>query len=377
MKKILYLIAAAALLLPACSKNVEPAVGTRTIAFQAANYATKVGISGTIFPRTESFGVYAWTDNTTGPYFMDNEVVSYQEDGLWKTETPYFWPITQAVDFFCFYPSRMTELTAEKTKVTYSAYDVEAAYGKDELAQDVMYADKAANFADYPDRVPGSASGFSGVPSIFRHALAKLSAEVSLAYNHKEEADGTVTDWEITLNSVSLSGIYKKGDCQLVLSDESAVGVVGWTRPEGNVWTNDGSVLAARNYVESAVALAPGEAVAAVPEMMVLPQALAAGQQRISLNVTIKTTRNGEPFLSETVDVAADLCIPEVVESWQMNRSVIYRITVNPTRSTGKDPDDPDKPVDPDDPNLKDVRITFDPAVDGWEMMNVNAVINL
>ena len=104
---------------------------------------------------------------------------------------------------------------------------------------------------------------------------------------------------------------------------------------------------------------------------------LAAGQQRISLNVTIKTTRNGAAFLSETIDVAADLFVPDVVESWQMNNAVVYRISINPTRSNGSDPSDPGKPVDPNDPNLKDAVISFDPAVLGWDVMNVSAVINL
>ena len=144
MKKIFYLIAVAALLLQACAKSEAPAAGGRTIAFQTASYATKLGIQGPLFPTSESFGVFAWTEGTTGPYFMDNEVVSYQEDELWKTSTPYYWPLDRTVDFFCFYPAKMTELSVDKTKVTYTAFDVEA------NQIDVMYADKDVAFADHP-----------------------------------------------------------------------------------------------------------------------------------------------------------------------------------------------------------------------------------
>ncbi len=375
MKKFFYLIAAAALLLPAsCAKNtLAPADGNRQIAFTTASYATKVGISGTQFPTTESFGVFAWTEGTTGPYFMDNEVVSLRaEDGIWTTATPYFWPLDQTVDFVCFYPAEMTAITVDKAKISYVAYDVEA-----NPTVDVMYADKAAGFSDYPERVPGSATGYTGVPAIFRHALSKISVDMSLAYSHKEEADGTVTDWEVTVNSASLSGVHMKGDCELTLADTPTVGLVGWVKPEGNVWTADQSVLETKNYLEAATALEAGKSVSAVPEMFVLPQTLAAGQQKVDLNITIKTIRNGKLFLSETMDVSADLIVPGKITAWQMNHAIAYRLSVRPTRSSGVDPSDPSKPVDPNDPELKDVRISFDPAVSGWDVVTVAGEIAL
>lgn len=376
MKKSIYLITAAMmLLLASCAKTeLAPERDARAIAFQTANYATKVGISGTQFPTSETFGVFAWTAGTTGPYFMDDEVVAFQEDELWKTNTSYFWPIDRTVDFFCFYPAKMKEITVDKTRISYAAYDVEA-----NPEVDVMYADKDVAFADYPDRVPGSASGYDGVPAIFHHALAKLTVDVALAYNHKEEADGTVTDWEVSVNSVKLSGVHMKGDCELTLADTPEIGLVPWYKPEGNVWTPDASVMEAKNLLAEATALKAGEAVNAVPEMFILPQALVAGQQKIALNITVKTTRNGADFLSETLDVAADFLAPQVLEAWQMNHAITYRINVNPTRSNGNGgkPIDPDNPVDPRNPDLSDTVIRFDPAVNGWEKLSVDATINL
>lgn len=374
MKKSIYLITAAmVLLLASCAKTeLAQERDARTIAFQTANYATKVGISGTKFPTSETFGVFAWTAGTTGPYFMDNEVVAFQEDELWKTNTPYVWPLDQTVDFFCFYPAKMTGITVDKTKVNY-AFDVEA------NPVDVMYADKAVAFADYPDRVPGSVSGYDGVPAIFHHALAKLTVDVALAYNHKEEADGTVTDWEVTVNSVKLSGLHMKGACELTLADSPEIGIVGWNKPKGNVWTPDASVMAEKNYIAAATPLKV-TAMTAVPEMFVLPQTLTRGGQKIALNITIKTKRNGADFLTETLDVAADFLAPNALQAWEMNHAITYRIKINPTRSNGnggKPSDDPSNPVDPSNPDLSDAVITFDPAVLGWEMLNVSATINL
>lgn len=373
MKKLIYLTAAVALLFAACTKNEVP--GGQEIAFQTASYATKAGINGTQFPTSESFGVYAWTEGAD-PYFMDNEVVSYRPDEkLWKTATTYFWPKTQTVDFFCFYPSKMAEIQVEPRKVTYNGYDVEAAATKESVLQDVMYADKAVAFADYPEKVPGSVSGYTGVPAIFRHALSKIQVDAVLTYNHKEEADGTVTDWTATINSATLSGFYKAGSCELTLDPQVEKGLVGWLRPENNVWSNDGTVIAEKNLVSDATPLSVSEPVNVVPEMFVLPQLLAAGQQKIVFNVTIKTTRNGVEVLSETFDVAADFLVDKVT-SWQMNHFITYHVSVKPTRSSGQG-DDPDKPVDPSDPDLKDAVIFFDPAVNGWDGVSVSTTINL
>lgn len=378
VKKTIFLAAVALLLLAACTKNeIRPVSDQREITFQTANYLTKAGITGTVFPTTEKFGVYAWAANTAGSYFMNNETVSYvAADDAWKPSTTYYWPKNSTLDFVCFYPQPTAGLTVAADKLTYAAYDVEA------NQKDLMYADKAVGFNENTDNVSDGTNTYTGVPVIFRHALAKIKIDLALTYNHKEEADGTVTDWDVTLNSFKLIGVYKKGGCVLNLSSTSATGVVAWNKPVDangyNVWTNDGTVIAAAERVASAKTLAPGTDYNMVPETFVLPQALAAGQQRILLNVTIKTKRNGADFLSETFDIPADLYLASL-PAWEMNHVITYRISMAPTRSNGNggSPINPGNPVNPDDPNLNDAVITFDPAVDGWQGVNVITGLNI
>jgi hypothetical protein len=117
------------------------------------------------------------------------------------------------------------------------------------------------------------------------------------------------------------------------------------------------------------------------PEFFVLPQVLEDGVQKVNMNVTIRTLRNGQAFLSETFDLSGSLYLNEL-PAWEMNHSIVYIITVNPTSATGNggqpynpdDPGDPNKP-DPNDPTLDDAVITFDPAIDGWTMVTANATI--
>ena len=125
----------------------------------------------------------------------------------------------------------------------------------------------------------------------------------------------------------------------------------------------------------------------AVDTVYVLPQALADNQQKVTLNVTVETTRNGAPFLKETFDVSANIKLA-AIPAWEMNHVYTYILRFAPTASNGNggnpidpptDPSDPNYPggVDPNNPNLSDAIITFDPAVDGWENVGIVASINL
>lgn len=381
MKKLILLSLAAVLVMAACTKNeVNRYSASHEIAFQTATYMTKAGITGTEFPTSETFGVYAWSAATEGGYFMNNEVVSYQ-NSLWKPATTYYWPKNATVDFFCFYPAQMSEMQPGEQSFSILSYDVNL------NPMDVLYSDKAVGFTDNVDEVEDeAASGYTGVPAIFRHALAKVAFNVLLPYNHKEEADGTVTDWEVTVNSASLTGLYKAGDVTLTLAGSPSVGIVAWEKPEDangyHVWTNDGTTASYTSTV-SQLPLAVDQKASVFPEFFVLPQALVDGQQKIQLNVTIKTTRNGQAFLSETFDLEGSLYLANL-PAWEMNQSIIYIVTVNPTSGSGNggqpynpdDPNDPNKP-DPDDPMLDDAVITFDPAIDGWTVVTANATIRL
>ena len=380
MKKILIFISIAAVMASACSKVASnPVENARVVSFQTvAGLNTKApGINGTVFPQTETFSTYAWAEGTVGEYFMENVTIEYKtSENLWKAQSgTYYWPKNSTVDFISYYPTGLAGITVAKDKITYSGIDVNT------LQQDIMYADKAAGFSDNQDLVDDSVSGFTGVPTIFRHALAKVKFIVELTYNHKKEADGTITDWDVTINSANISGIYTTGGAVFNLASTPTIGVIPWEKPADNVWTPDGTVATINGLSNKDIV--PGTDYSAVDEVYVLPQALAAAQQKVTINLTIKTTRNGNPFLNETFDKVADLYIG-TLPAWEINHAYTYRIRLTPTASNGNggkpiDPSDPSSGggVDPNNPDLSDAIISFDPAVDGWDVVGVDAVINL
>ena len=382
MKKTLIFLAVAALSLAACTKAEKtPANELHAISFQTVAGLNTKAITGTVFPTTETFSTYAWADGTIGPYFMDNVTIAYfASENLWKAQDEtYYWPKNTTVDFISYYPTGLSGITVEENQISYTGIDINA------LQEDIMYADKAVGFSDNVDLIDDAVSAYTGVPTIFRHATAKVNFKVALTYKHKEEADGTVTDWKVTVNSAKLSGINTKGDAILTLSDPAATGVVAWNKPADNVWTPDGTITDINGALTGEIT--PGTVYTAIDTLFVLPQALVAEQQKVTLNVTVETTRNGAAFLSETFDVSANIRL-DAIPAWEMNHIYTYMLMFAPTASNGNggnpitppsDPSDPNYPggVDPDDPNLDDAIITFDPAVDGWENVGIVANISL
>ena len=237
MKKFIF-FAVAAMAMAACAKT-ELKTSDNLIAFQPASQLnTKV--TGSVFPTTDTFGTYAWTAGTTGEYFIENKEVSFNTtSNFWSTATPYYWPKNQTVDFFSYYPYNVAGGVPQvaPTQIKYNGIDFTA------TQLDLMYADKAVGYTDNANQVEDGQNALEGVPTIFRHAGAKVKVNVILGENEKTEAvTGTVTKWTVQLKQAVLSGIYTKGSATLNLSG-TGTGIIPWTKPEDangyNVWTPD------------------------------------------------------------------------------------------------------------------------------------------
>lgn len=119
MKKI-YIIAAAALALAACTKSEVFAPESSAINFAPNALNTKTLIlpdsdspEQLAFPTDETFSVFAFADLGTGAGtnyttpLMDDVEISYQ-GGDWKAATgTYLWPATGTVDFYAYHPASL------------------------------------------------------------------------------------------------------------------------------------------------------------------------------------------------------------------------------------------------------------------------------
>lgn len=391
MKKFFFLAAAALATLASCSKTVieEP---SPEIAFAVARYGTKAGTPEDYKDAHKAipFGVYAWFkgDNASDNRdFMVNQKVSYtgDTDNRWAPEgTTYYWPKSGSLDFIGYSPyatASSTDVpfpTITETSFSYPAWNVAA-----HPDVDVMYADKVTGLT--------GATGtqktyfYNGVPMLFHHALAKVNFQVKAAYTEvTDPVTGTKTKWDISIESIKVNNVLTTGSFSLTLN---AAG--GWDQPvmtvgdkDYTVWTPDAAgtstdlTLDLSNVADPLVA---GAVYDLDSDVFVMPQILAGGNQEVELKVTITTYRdindgNGyQEVLKETgVNIPANLS-GGTMDSWQMNQNVTYSFNFAPSYGTNTG-------TDADGDGIPDVGPTvvyFDPAVDEWQNITVNAGINV
>lgn len=376
MKK-LFFIAVAALAIGACSK-VQTVDIQKEINFEVAN-SLQTKATGSVYSNG-AFGTYAWFNNTDD--FMVNEKVDLT-GGAWKTvDHTFYWPKTGSISFISYSPFAGTSNTAgttptiTKNSITYTGVTVGTT--------DLMYADRAT-CSNNVNEVTDSASpesGYSGVPTIFRHALAKLSFKV--AANFTEWTDDTTTPaskttWEIKINSFKIGGFKTTGSLELNLnadgkSWDKPVTTVGttnyyvWTGATGE--TAEQELVDVTNYTDGYVLLTTTPQDLASATGYVLPQVLTAGAQTVKIDANIKTTLSNGKEINEHFVKTINISEISTLKAWQMNENIVYTIKFKPTASA-LNPDD----AHTDDPN--DVIITFDPAVADWTNVDAAATIQL
>ena len=368
MKKYIILAAAAVMALAACSKVDNAPESNREISFQVAN-RVQTKATGAVY-NNGAFGTYAWFNGTDD--FMVNETVDLV-GGVWKTSVnTFYWPKTGSIDFISYSPFSGNNDTADsnpavtKNSITYT--------GVTAGTVDYMYADKVncnSNVNEVTDSDTAD-SGYSGVPTVFRHALAKLSFKIKANFiTYTDPTTNTTTSWEVTVKHAKISGFKTTGDCALALNADNK----HWDKPETtvgtnkyNVWTNLSGATAEQDLIGATPVVLTTTAVDIAPAAgYVMPQVLETGVQKLELDVHIKTTLSNGKIIEEDFTPTIDILNISSLKAWQMNENIVYTISIKPTATTDTG--------SYDDPN--DVIITFDPAVADWTNVDASATIQL
>lgn len=352
MKKLFFIAALAGAALVSCTKNeVAPSVQQDEITFLApvVGAQTKVnGLIGSTYNTGESFDVWC-VHNTSdisewdgAVYFSDKPATYDNGLGGWALTPKYYWPATGKLSFVAMSPSIANTTTYDKT----NGFSITTAWsqGADENAiVDLMYSEPAFNKAkaDYTgyEETTGDANSYKGVDITFKHALSYITFKVKTA------AEYTTTDFR--LNSITLSGVYTTGT---------------FTQKATDPWTEDTTSDPAKVGTYIAFTKSPGlpfdhsVAVAAnaeaTKEIIILPQTLTAGQQKITVNYEISTD-------NKAIDDADKVWIAQtqfadlknsVVDEWEMGKKYVYTLSIGMQE------------------------IIFDPAVTNWDPIGGGAI---
>ena len=353
MKKLV-LAALVGVAFTGCVQNEEFAPKPqKEISFEVANKVHSTRAVGA-FPKTETFGVYVWhNDGTTLTDLSASDITVKHVPGSpekWAPTPTLYWPLSGSVDCLAFYPADVKPVVdpanAQKNVITYTYKVKNAAENNVDPKCDVMYANRAYRYT-----ANELYEGFTGIPTLFNHALAKLNFKVAL---EDTEALADVV-WTAQVTNITVDGVFDNGELELTSTDLGANPQQGtWTLPSPAIWKKVGdTTAAARNWAET-VDLAEGDVKTfdATETYYVLPQAIEDNVQKCTIIYSLTQSVGG---VTTTTDHTKSFNFyGKGLKNWEMNKNITYTLTITPKTNT----------------------ILFAPAVSDWETATDGALIN-
>lgn len=350
MNKHIFYIAAACVALASCVKNeVRVNAPDKEITFQTVS--TKAG--GAAFETNKHFFSYAyflekgknWDDNhAKAQAYIDNALITHitpaSGKGYWAAADTYYWPKQGSLTFFAWTDNTIHDNTSNPTPSVGTGATVTCAHDtgikitdysvKDNLNKDILVAEIAKN-----KKSNESATGTweNGVPTVFRHALAKVEFKVNKKMDYPNVKFIVKS---ITLNKVSTRGTFTQYQSN---PNPENWGWNGWGIQEDlTVFTGDKEVTATDD-AGTFDQLTPN----ATDYSIVLPQVLKdKTDPTITIEYKIITSYVAGKPVTETVIDTKDL--KDIYKNdWECNKKYVLGITLGLNE------------------------IYWDPSVVGWE----------
>lgn len=367
--------------LAACSK-VEPFIPDTPITFTVASYMPQTRADGdettpakSLFLE-ESNGqffskafLHANGVTETQDFFGAYETIRYNGSTEWAPSHDYYWPKHENsyINFVSWF-----DKAANAATIAGTVTETTIKWANRTIAADdnIMFADAAWHYNKNPksgdktdnpaagtnNQNPGPAGTFGndgvteGVPTLFHHALAKLSFKVAAA--KVQGGTDNKTSWEITLSDMKLAGVYNTGTLELTTTAQASTGTSQWkTGTSVPAWTVSGDAADINMTVPSGALTTAAQDVLA--EQSVLPQTVTDAMV-LTFNYQVITKYDGTQYSKEIIPVSVKLNeFTGAIASWPMNTKITYTITIDPETTVVK----------------------FDPAVENWAVLNGGSYI--
>lgn len=196
----------------------------------AGLYPTTVPFVSSAF-YLENGKTWAANHSEAKPY-IENAIISFDGANWRAAAHSYYWPLAGKLTFFSYSPQSIQAYTQidRNSGITITDWEVNSNQNIDIMIADVQ-TDQTAN---------QNVGTYTGVPTIFRHALSKISG---FTFNlHKDYAKGyTETgsyangDVVFLLNSIVIKNMPQKGTYSNVMPSESNIG--RWTKAADGVYS--------------------------------------------------------------------------------------------------------------------------------------------
>lgn len=336
MKRIILLAASAMAILAGCTKNeVRVNAPDKEITFQTVS--TK---AGAVFETDKHFRSYAyflekgktWDDNhAEAKAYIDNALITYitpaSGKGYWAAADTYYWPKQGSLTFFAWTDNTIHNPTSNPAPSVGTGATVSCAHDtgikitdysvKDNLNKDILVAEIAKNKKSNKSAI---GTWENGVPTVFRHALAKVEFKVNKKMDYPNVKFRVKS---ITLNKVSTRGTFTQYQSN---PNPENWGWNGWgIQKDLTVFTGDKEVTKTADSTPAEFdALNPGTS----DYSIVLPQIL---RDKTDPTLTIKyeiitSYVAGKP-VTETVTDTKDL--KDIYKNdWECNKKYVLGITL-------------------------------------------------
>lgn len=277
MKKHLWIFAAAAAALAACSNDDTIAVNqgiedANTISFRpvVTNLTRAADIdngSGTNGLQTLGFKVFA--DVTGGANYFPETSFTYSSSTYTSGSTKYYWPSSGTLDFFAYQYSEAENNTVTHTALTkaFTVTPSETAGSQTDLV--VACTTGKSKTGTYNTT---SEYGKDGVPLNFRHAESKVTIKLK----------NSSTTTTITTGNVVIGNVYTVGTYTFTGSTDNAETPTTTTNTDGNNsaylkysdWSAQGTSGAYTQATTTTSYTSATDATALANSMILIPQAL-------------------------------------------------------------------------------------------------------
>lgn len=331
MNKHIFYIAAACVALASCVKNeVRVNSPDKEITFQTVS--TKAGAA---FETNKHFRSYAYflakDSHWDGKHaeakpYIDNALITYDTPasgkGYWAAADTYYWPKQGSLTFFAWTDNTIHHPTSNPTPSVGTGATVSCAHDtgikienysvKDNPNKDILVAEIAK---DRTSNTSATGDWRQGVPTVFRHALAKVEFKVNKRENYSNVEFKVKS---ITLNKVSTKGTFTQGS-----PDESW----GWSAQPATATDNLTVFTGDVKVTETADAGTYNELTpSATDYFIVLPQTFDATPTLTIVYEIITSYVAGKP-VTETVTEAKALNTI-YTSNWDYKKNYILRITL-------------------------------------------------
>ena len=405
MKKYFIIAAAAIVAMAACSKvedNFDLTSPNNKIGFEVAKYTRQIQTKANAITDEAIYSFHTLANQfpTVGSpvVFMDVDILPWHVENstrtqvtapaanetlplinVWAPSDDYYWPKTGWINFYSYagtHTPTVGNAAADKKTVTFTYTDAVINANSNILVADAAlhYARTNSETETYDvDNSETSGHVTKGVPTIFRHQLAKLIIDVEARTTDAKIS--TNTTWKVQVLSVSADNADYKSEIKpinkgslLLTSAEAAnttTNTYAWAKTNESATNISGWVASDVATDKEAIALSDSD-VLEIPvnttgngaksvilaERSVLPQL--TNNVDFKLTYKVQALHGNTVFMEETREVGVTAAktisqLANTVTSWSANQRITYHVIIDPVSE----------------------KVTFDPAVE--EYVDVDA----